>query len=401
VTSGIGAGAGFTSGPVTLGGKTYTKPKFCEVFCKRLVTAGFDAKPHSLVFSLQGDPADYTASGGATDAGAIELPETLGDITGIRTIRIANDTNDAILLVGCSRGMAFISGTDATNFETRELTRSFGLVSNRTWVQIGDNIYFMATDGIRRYSNFESSAFLLTEHLSAPVHDLWARLNTSAQATAFAVHHPATFEVQWWFPIDSDTNPKNAFIMNYNTQALDQPTSSVTVRPIWSTKDGITTANCGIEYNGVMYTGSTDGYLQVHYSGDDFNGTRNNWSIMPALVEANTNNPGQSGSVRAIHILTEGPAQAFTATSYVVDTLSTDESMWEQVHTQTLSASASSVTNLNTWGSGTTTTYPKIIPYNPVGSGRYWAHRFYAAADNDHINFVGIMSLMTMGGLKQ
>jgi hypothetical protein len=391
----IATGAGW---PHTVATVSYSKPTIVEVFGTRAVYAGFPANPYTVLISASNNANSFTISAPvvATDGGAFTLPSALGVITGLKTLRLGNSSNDQVLIVACRRGMAFIGGTDATNYYQRELTRTHGCLSNRSFVQVQNDLYYCATDGIRTLSNLNTSATLSPETLTYGIQNLYQMINTAAIHKIFAVHHPSTQEIQFWLPINADTSPQNVIVANYNSQR----NTDGTLAPVFSTKSGIAGAS-GFDYNGTMYIGTATGYLQTHYSGDDYDGTFIPWSIIPALLETNSNNPQQSSASKRFLILTEGKSQAFHAEAYVVDTLSTQESQYVRVFDQRLSATSSTITNNSTWESGTTTSYPHIIEFDPIGTGRYWAIRLYAEQASDHVDLVGIVQLQTVGGNKQ
>lgn len=386
-----------TGWPVTISSVTYEKPKYCEVFANRAVFAGFDAKPFNIVVSNQGDPTSYTVGGIATDAGAFEVPSQLGKITGMRALRLSNDNNDQVLIVGCERGMALITGYSGTTFAMKDLTREYGLASNRSWIQLQNDLLFWSTDGLRRFSQLVTNANLINASLTFNLQDLVNRVSTSKFEKIFAVHHPATQEVQFWLPVDSDTNPAHAVVMNYNTRDPSSD-SYEQLNPVFSTKDGVTVTS-GIEYSGTMYCGTSDGYLQTHYSGDTYDGTTIAWDFMTPLISANS--PTQNASSRKFVIITDGPAQQFTAKAYTVDTLSGGNTEFKLRDSRSLSVATSSITKIGTWASGTTTSYPHLIDFSSKGSGRYWALRLTGSSSGDHISLVGVQSILTVGGWKQ
>jgi hypothetical protein len=390
--------AALSGWPVTVSGTQYSKPKYLETFATRAVYAGFPGKPFNVLFSKANAHNTFTVSTPtvATDAGAFEIPSELGPVTGLKTFRIGNDASDQVLVVGCERGVCFISGTDATDFSYKEITREHGVVSNRAWVQVQDELFYPATDGIRSLSPaaLDNGATLTQNTPSTVVQDLYAQVDEDLEDKIFAVHHPSTQEVQFWLPIEGDTVPSHVLVMNY---ANSQPGQ---VNPIWSTKDGIS-GTSGINFGGRFLIGTPTGWLHEYYIADDNDGSYIQWSFVPALIESDNSNPGRSSSSRRFYILTEGPAQSFTATAYGVDTSSTNTTRWTQLFQQSLSASAETVTDTSTWASGNTTTTPHIIEFDPTGSARYWGLRLHAAQSGDHINLIGVIQLQSVGGMKQ
>ncbi|MBS1586946.1 MAG: hypothetical protein JSS82_15530 [Bacteroidetes bacterium] len=393
--TGTGSMAASSYYPLTLSGKTFTKPKFLEEFQGRQALAGFADNANTVLITNSGNYESATASTPQvdTDGGWLDVPNVLGPITGLRTLRL--NTNDTVLIVGCENGVAMVTGTGAQTFQVKEITREFGIVSNRTFIQAQNDLYFLATDGVRSFAT-SSIAGLLNLRKTALVQDLTNRLNKTYQAKAFAYFYPSTLEAQFWYPIDANTSPQNALILNFNTR---DPNSSEDfgTAPIFSTKDGISPA-CANVGNGVAYAGTTNGYIMVMYSGDTYDGSDINWTYTSPLMGSNT--PAQSASNRKFLIMTEGGNQSFTATAFTLTSMSDGTTKLLQQDSRVLTANSASVTDLSTWSSGTTTTYPKLIDFESRGSGRFWALKLSGGSGN-HIDLVGVQSILTVGGLRQ
>lgn len=393
-----GSGSMATSAwwPQTVAGRTFTKPKFLEEFQGRGILAGFNDYKQAVLISdaTYYDYSTISTPAAATDGGWIDVPASLGPVTGLKTVRL-NDS-ESVCLIGCENGVAMLVGTDADSFAIREITREFGIPSNRTWITIQNDTYFLATDGIRRYST-NSISGLLNSRKTAVVQDLINRINRSAASKAFAFYHPATQEAQFWFPIDSDTTPKNCLVANFNTAEIGSADDADT-RPIFSTKNGITVP-CAGETNGTAWAGTTNGYLMNLYSGDTYDGSAINWTFIGPMIGAN--NPAQSSSMRRWTIMTDGGDQKFDATAYTLTQRTDGTTGWVVADTASMSVTAESITAIDTWGSGTTTTYPKFIDFYPKGSGRYWQLKLSGDATDEHISLVGSMAFVNVGGMRQ
>lgn len=399
-TNGVSVGA-LAGWPPTLAGATFNTPLYCECFANRMAFAGFAAQPYTVIFSAYGNPAAYTISAPAvdTDAGAITVPAQLGKITGLYCMRIGTSASQVVLIVGCAHGIAMITGTGAFSFAQQEITRQFGVISDFTWVQLQNNVYFLATDGIRALASNSGLGGISTLPASYRVTNLFDRIRTSHQGLSFAVDNPDTREVQFWFPIDSNISCKNAVVMNYSNG--DDPS-----KVFFSTKS--TTAGngflCGCQaYNKILF--GSDGvfagpsFLQ-QYSGDSYNGTAIVWDWVGPLVGAN--NLAQNASAKKFLIACDGPTQKFTASAYTLNQNSDGTTRWTLQGSRNLSVTAQSYTDLSTWASGSTTTYPKFIDFAPLGSGRFWTVALHGGADTtEHISFAGVLNILTVGGLKQ
>lgn len=390
--------------PPTVGTRSYSKPKYQELFANRVVYAGFTAYPNTVLFSnyANGETFTTTTPQLATDAGAIEVPSFLGPIKGMRALKLDNTTNDSILLVGCARGFAIITGTSALNFAGVELTREFGLLSNRSWIQLNNDLYFLGSDGIRRFSSLSTGSILSNSSVSFPVSNLMRRINLAQAEGAFAVHHPSTQEVQFWFPIDSGTQNDHAVIMNYNTESIQgtsqTSSNSKEIDPIFSSKDG-TEVSCGIEFNRTMYGGGYTGYLQQHYSGNTYDSGAISWSYVGSMAGAN--NPAQSCSCKQFTIILDGGDQKFTAEAYTLSQYTDGSTRWTLTDTRNYDLPATAVNTIESWQTGTTGTYPKFVNFYPRGDGRFWTLKLKGASTTDKVDFVGSMAFLTVGGLRQ
>lgn len=404
------------SWPVTILGVQYSKPNFCENFASRVCFAGFADRPTTVVLSEYEDADSFTVSGTplATDGGAITFPTSLGKITGLKRMRLDNTSNTSnVLLVGFDHGFGMITGTDAIDFTSVPLTEEFGLLSNRTWAQLGSEMFFLASDGIRKFSTGLGLTTLSNTTVSFPIKDLMLRINRTKAPLAFVVPHSTTQELMFWVPIDTETTNGHCIVMNYNTS--DAAGGANISSPIWSTRDGAA-YSCGttIQQTFADLTDSNEHTLLGRYdldniyraySGDKWNtltngtgGTNYDWTYVSPLIGAST--PAQNCSMRRLDILTDGPDQTFTVEAYALSQRADSNTGWYLQDTRSYSVTASSITNLQTWTTGTTTSYPKFIEFQPKGSGRYWAIRVKGTG-GQHISLAGFMAALTLGGWKQ
>lgn len=395
--TGSGSMAASINFPATVAGRIFTKPKFLEEFGDRQVLAGFADYQNAVLISDTFSYESFATSTppAATDGGWIDVPLSLGPITGLKTVRISD--SESVVLIGCDNGVAILSGSDATDFRVREVTREFGIPSNRTWTVVQNDTYFMATDGIRRYTT-NSIAGLLNSRKTYLIQDLVNRINKSSASKAFAFYHAATQEAQFWIPIDSDTTPKNAIVVNFNT-ANPAAAGDEDTRPIFSTKSGITIP-CAYEGSGVAWAGTNDGYLMNLYSGDTYDNSAINWTFVTPMIGANS--PAQSMSMQKSVIMTDGGSQKFSCAAYTLTTMSDGTAKLLAQDSRDFNVTASSVANLGTWAaSSTTTTYPKLIDFQSKGNGRFWCLKLFGDATDEHIDLSGVQAIMTVGGWRQ
>lgn len=394
---------GLYSWPVTVLLRSFSKPKVCEPFAGRMAYAGFATYSNTVLLSSQDTSAEFRTYDPvrATDAGYLEVPAALGPIVGLRALKLDTTSAETVLLIGCTRGFALVTGSSALDFACIELTREFGLASNRTWVQLNNDMYFLATDGIRKFSSLGQNATLSNQTVSFGISNLISRINKDKADLAWAVHHPQTQEVQFWFPIDSGTQCDHGVVLNYNTNQLSSVATNLStadIQSIWSSRDG-TSISSGIDFGGIMYGGGYTGYLQTHYTGDTYDGGAISWNFVSQLVGAN--NPAQAISLRRWVILTDGGDQKFTAEAYTLTQRADNTTGWKLADSANINLVADSVTTVDTWSSGTTTTYPKFIDFYPKGSGRFWALKLKGTSTSEKISLVGAIAFTGVGGLHQ
>lgn len=360
-----------------IGGTTFTNPQMSATYYGRQVYAGCQIsgvyQGYTIVISNQSGWNIFTTTSppAATDAGNITLPTTeCGRITGLYPWRKAD--GEQVLLIACQHGLFELTGSDATTFAVKLLTKEFGVVNNRTWVRLGNDLYFLANDGIRSLSNSLQGNGLIPSNASYPVQDLINRINQAQLSKIFACHNPTTQEIQFWIPIDSNTVCRNAIVMKYLGNSNDASTIT-SFDPIFSTKSG-TTVNCMSNDNGLILGGGATGIIQQHYLGDVYGGEPMPFDFLSAFVGSNS--PSQSASIRKFEILCEGGRQSFTAEAYTLTPLSTQQSSWVLADSRRILMSPGSTTALQTWTTGTTTNYSQTFPFESKGTGRYWMLHF-------------------------
>ncbi len=385
--------------PVTIDSIDYNKPKFVESFAGRAAFAGMD-RPYTVLLSEYERPDRFQVSGTplATDAGALTFPSNLGRITGLKKLRL-DSSNEEVLLVGFERGFGMITGSSALDFSLVVLTNEFGLLSNRTWAQLGNEMFFLATDGIRKFSTASGISALSNASVSFGIQDLFSRIRKVRAPLSFVVRHPSTQELIFWIAIDNDEMCKNGIVLNYNTSGNPSATIGSSIsNPIFSTRSGANFSG-GADADGRVYYGDySAGYLFQGYSGNTYDGANYSWSYLSPLIGGNT--PIQNCSMRRVDVLTDGPEQSFTINAYTLSQNAGGSTSFVPQGSRSYSVTTSSITDLSTWTSGNTTSYPKFLEYQPIGSGRFWSFKI-SGTGGQHINFAGLNAVLTLGGWKQ
>lgn len=294
--------------------RSYSKPKFCEPFLDRMVLTGFDVTTtqFDVLFTNSGtlEKCTQAATPAATDGGAFQVNPALGPITALKAFKLSNDTNDQVLLIGQANGVSVITGKDATNFKMFTLTAEYGIPSNRALIQMQNDLWFLASDGLRKFSQLAANANLINSSLTFPVQDIINRINPGAVQFAHIAHMRKYQELVLWLPLDADTTCKNALVFNYNNEDSTQEQ----ITPIIFTKDG-TSVGASIIHNNVYYGGGYDGLLQLHYSGNLYDALPVQWEIFMSMIKPDQFE--QTLSLEKVVHITEGGFQKFLCNAYL------------------------------------------------------------------------------------
>jgi len=299
------AGSATQAWPVVFDGKTYQKPAFCEPFGDRMVYAGFPdpSTMYDVLISQQGTYDTFTQSAPllATDANTFTVIGANGPITGLKAFRPSNTNIGQIFLIGQADGVSMITGTDMTNYSLDPLTTMYGIVNNRCWAQVLDDLVFLTNKGVYSFSSLIQNETNPQDALSYPISDQIQQIDfASAANTAFCVHHPITQEIHFYVPfiVDTGTN-QHGLILSYNTDGG-------LAGPVWSTKSGFSIA-AGIDYRNQMYGGDYTGFVQSHYNGDTYNGNTVLFHYLSALMTGG--NLMQAGRMQNVTVVTDGAKQ--------------------------------------------------------------------------------------------
>lgn len=399
--TGTGSTSNASGFPVTIGSYKWDNPSFIEKFYTRLAfaclnsqitgtpTIGYQTVVLSDTDAIAGGSFTTTVPAAATDAGYISFASRYGYIRGIKRCRIRDGNNTEVLLVGMDRALCVITGSSALDFIGSTISDEFGVVGNNTWAQVGDDTYFLATDGIRRLRTNSGDTGFQPELLSTGIQDIINRINKDAAYLSWSMYNPKTQELVFWVPIDSDTTPKNGIVLNFQKDRKTPVFSTISQQKL----------TAGIYFNGQAYGGTSDGYLEKLWTGNDFDGTTINWDFVSAVGK--TNSPAQNASSRKFEIITEGGDQQYMAEAYSLTQRADEVTQMKLQYSKAMSVTKPSITKLGTWASGSTTSYSQFTDFQPMGSGRFWVCRLKGTGSGDYIDLVGVLFIEQLGGLRQ
>lgn len=392
-------GAGW---PQAFAGKTYSKPKFCEPFGTRFVYGGFPGATTAfdILISDHGNPETFTISTPlvATDGAVFTYPPELGQLMSLRSYFI--DDENEVIIGGCSDGVFIIRGNTALVFSLKILTRQFGIPSNRCFVEVGNDLIYLSTEGIRRFSSLFERAVLKNDALTWIIQDLINLIDKDNWHKAHAVHHASTQEIWFWVPLAGDGGEcKHAFILNYNNDA----SVGGNIAPIWSTRDGTTVA-CSINFKGVQYGGGTDGLLQVWYSGNLYDTSAINFQLTSSLISLG--NPSQKASTKKFTVVTDGGAQQFRIRTNVYKRISGGDFRKQTAmpSSKQLQGSAGASTALGSWILGLSafpSEHVKPLDFDPAANGTFFDVELVSSSTDDALDYFGVAYTLSGGSYER
>lgn len=397
-----------TNWPVLVGSDVYQKPKIVEIFQNRAVYAGFDESPYSFMLSTFGNPEDFNFIGTGTSdpsrAGSYNLPAYLGPITSLKTHRVSALSNDQVLIIGCQKGLAFLSGTTANDFTLVIATDRFGIVSNRAWFKLDDMLIGLCTDGIRAFQANTTFSSLINAAMTYPIHSLVTNVNPTYAQNAFVIDNPNELEACFYYPSGGQVNNTSGIRLNYADMASGiTRLSQIMFPPEMSDLSTRYAPACGISYIGTCYAGGTTGLLQKLWNGNKYNNVGIQWRYGSPMLDSA--NPSTEAGARSFTILCEGADQYFTASAFAHTAQANDGNLKRTfMFSKIFQSAAVAATTLGSWVLGSAA-FPisryQSFTLQPRGGGRGWEIELSGNTANGGINFIGIFSNLIGGGTRQ
>lgn len=395
-----------TNWPGTFNSKTYTKPKLVEPFGNAMVYGAFQSASIAcdILISQRGDPETFVISTplAETDAVAFTYPAALGRLTSIRSHQISNQATDEVLICGCTKGIFMITGNSASTYALKILTRQMGILSNRCFIEFGNDLLFLASNGVQTLSNLANNQVLVPDSKSDPILDYIKVIDKSVGELSHAFHNPVTQTMHFWVsmkPLDNQQNG-HALVINYNTIGG----SSAQIEPLWSTRDGAFTA-CSIFFEDQVYCGGYDGVLQDWYQGNTYDDQPLHFTVRSPICNLG-GSPVQAMSLRDVQVICDGDAQSFILSAYVTQKLKSGQ--WHRTlcnkQGKPLKIAALGETELGKWTLGLSafpSLNPKLLGYQFKGEGNFWEFEITSTSSDDAIDLVGIAYTMSGGGIQR
>ena len=254
--------------------------KYITIHDHHLIAAGVEDNLSTVFYSVYNDATDFSGSG----AGSVTISDQVEGIKGFREDLIVFAENSIHKLVNIN---------DSSNIRIDPITENVGCLSGYSIQEIGGDLIFLAPDGLRTVAGTARIGDVELGTVSKEIQPLVTDLTESINSyiiTSLVLREKSQYRLFY-----TDTSKLNS----------EQRGIIGTLRPNgfqWSETRGIevTEIGSGFDQNGVenYYHGDTDGYVYVHDSGNDFDG-----SNILARYATPDYDYGDLGTLKTLHYL--------------------------------------------------------------------------------------------------
>ena len=243
-----------------------------------LIAAGVEDNENTVFYSIYNDPSDFSGTG----AGSVTISDKIVGVKGFRQD----------LFIFCENSIhKLININDSQNTAVVPVAENVGCLSGYSIQEIGGDLIFLAPDGLR------------TVAVTARIGDV--ELGTVSKAIQPIITELAE-NVNNYIINSVVLREKSQYRLFYSNEGLTNSAQRGiigTLRPNgfeWSETKGIevTAIGSGFDTNGIerYYHGDTDGYVHVHNSGDNFDG-----SAIDARYQTPDYDYGDFGTLKTLH----------------------------------------------------------------------------------------------------
>ena len=254
--------------------------KYITIHDHHLIAAGVEDNLSTVFYSVYNDATDFSGSG----AGSVTISDQVEGIKGFREDLIVFAENSIHKLVNIN---------DSANIRIDPITENVGCLSGYSIQEIGGDLIFLAPDGLRTVAGTARIGDVELGTVSKEIQPLITDLTESINS--YIISSIVLREKSQYRLFYTDTTIQNS----------SQRGIIGTLRPNgfqWSETRGIevTEIGSGFDQNGVeqYYHGDTDGYVHVHDSGNDFDG-----STILARYATPDYDYGDLGTLKTLHYL--------------------------------------------------------------------------------------------------
>jgi len=244
-----------------------------------LIAAGVEDNENTVYYSVYNDPNNFTGTG----AGSVTISDKVVGIRGFRED----------LIVFCENSLhKLVNINDANNIRIDPIAENVGCLSGYSIQEIGGDLIFLAPDGLRtvagtaRIGDVELGT--VSKAIQPLVTDLANSINTYTISSM--VHRDKSQYKLFYTDATVDANQQRGIVGTLRPNGFE-----------WSETRGIEVTEIGAGFNEVgveeHYHGSTGGYVYIHDSGNDFDGT-----AILARYETPDYDYGDLGTLKTLHL---------------------------------------------------------------------------------------------------
>ena len=238
---------------------TPTNATYIEYHDHHLCVVDATNAPSTVYYSANDDDRDFAGTG----AGSITLADK---VVGLKSFR-----DD--LYIFCANSIhKLVNINTSSDTAVVQVTNNLGCVSGYTIQEIGGDLIFLASDGLRTIAGTERIDDIELGTLSRPISPLLETIINNSASYDFSS------------TVLKNKDQYRLFYINENNEASTQKGIIGTIRSgqngnnfEWSETLGIEAYSISSGFNtegeDVNYHGDLDGYIYIHNSGNDFDGT--------------------------------------------------------------------------------------------------------------------------------
>ena len=243
-----------------------------------LIAAGVEDNENTVFYSIYNDPSDFSGTG----AGSVTISDKIVGVRGFRQD----------LFIFCENSIhKLININDSQNTAVVPVAENVGCLSGYSIQEIGGDLIFLAPDGLRTVAGTARIGDVELGTVSKSIQPIITEL--AQNINEYIINSVVLREKSQYRLFYTDTDLTNA----------SQRGIIGTLRPNgfeWSETLGIevTAIGSGFDTNGIekYYHGDTDGYVHVHDSGDNFDG-----SAVDARYQTPDYDYGDFGTLKTLH----------------------------------------------------------------------------------------------------
>ena len=254
--------------------------KYITIHDHHLIAAGVENNLNTVYYSVYNDPNNFTGSG----AGSVQISDQIQGVKGFRTDLIVFAENSIHKLININ---------DSANIRIDPITENVGCLSGYSIQEIAGDLLFLAPDGIRTVAGTARIGDVELGTLSKSIQPV-----LTAVAENINLYRITSIVIR-------EKSQYRLFYSNVNAVAAGQRGIIGTIRANgfeWSETRGleVTEIGSGFDKDGVevYYHGNNTGYVHIHDSGDDFDGT-----AILARYSTPDYDYGDLGTLKTLHYL--------------------------------------------------------------------------------------------------